>query len=313
MVPQKFNNCGPANLSLVLAFNGHAVDQLTIGAVIRPNYDDRNVSPNELVRFVEEETPLRARALVAGDLQLLRRLLAAGLPVIVEKGLEDSQGWIGHYLTVVGYDQATTEFISMDTYLGPWDGSGRRDPFEEVDRLWAHFNRAFVLVYSPGEAERVAALLGPDFSTPDAMWQRARLQAQTALLADPQDAFAWFNLGASLTHLAELQQEPALMVDSATAFDEARRIGLPFRTLWYRFEPYRAYLEAGRLGEAITLAEAILSSSGGRDVEESYLYLGHARRAQGDLEAAAAAYRRALQLNSNLEEAAVSLSAISTD
>ncbi len=49
---------------------------------------------------------------------------------------------------------------------------------------------------------------------------------------------------------------------------------------------------AGKLG-----LPKMVGIIGGRDVEETYLYRGHARLAQGDTAAAKADYRRALDLN----------------
>ncbi len=66
--------------------------------------------------------------------------------------------------------------------------------------------------------------------------------------------------------------------------------------LWYQFEIYEAYLAAGRVEEVMTLTAAVLENAGGRDVEETYLYRGHAYMAQGDPAAAKADYRRALEL-----------------
>ena len=151
ITPQKFNNCGPTNLSLALNFYGHEVDQLEIAAVLKPNYDDRNVSPDELAAYVNEQTPLRAAVYSGGSLALLKQFIAAGFPVIVEKGLfpGEWEGWMGHYLTVYGYDDAAQTFTSMDTFLGPWDGSGRTDSYETMAEFWGHFNGTFLLVYPP--------------------------------------------------------------------------------------------------------------------------------------------------------------------
>ena len=115
IIPQKFNNCGPTNLTLVLNQYGVAVNQLDVAAVIRPNYEDRNVSPDELVRYVNDNTELAAAAYVGGDVDTLRALLAAGFPVIIETGLvpDAATGWMGHYLTVFAYDDITRHFLSL--------------------------------------------------------------------------------------------------------------------------------------------------------------------------------------------------------
>ena len=297
IIPQKFNNCGPTNLTLVLNHYGVDVDQLDVAAVIRPNYEDRNVSPEELVRYVNEQTTLAASAYAGGDVDTLRALLAAGFPVIIEKGLvpDAATGWMGHYLTVFAYDDITRHFSVRDTYLGPWRGEGLVG-YDATARDWAHFNGAFVVVYPPERAADVAGALGPTLADARAMWARAAERARTAAQQQPDDPFAWFNLGTSLTALAE-RGDTALYDGAAAAFDEARRLGLPARMLWYQFAPYAAYLAAGRPADVVTLAEATLSNQGGQNVEETYYYRGLALRAMGDEDAARAALARAAELN----------------
>jgi hypothetical protein len=297
IIPQKFNNCGPTNLTLVLNHYGVAVNQLDVAAVIRPNYEDRNVSPDELVRYVNDHTRLAAAAYVGGDVDTVRVLLAAGFPVIIEKGLEPdaATGWMGHYLTVFAYDDITRHFSVRDTYLGPWQGEGLV-AYDATVRDWAHFNGAFVVVYPPERAADVAHALGPTFADAGAMWARAAERARTAVGQRPDDPFAWFNLGASLTALAK-QGDAALYEAAAAAFDEARRLGLPARMLWYQFAPYEAYLAVGRHADVLTLAEATLGNQGGQNVEETYYYQGLALWAAGDEVGAQAALARAAELN----------------
>ena len=67
-----------------------------------------------------------------GDLEMIKRFLAAGFPVVIEKGYElPDSGWWGHYLTIYGYDDQLEELYSQDSYLGPFDGSGRVDGYTE--------------------------------------------------------------------------------------------------------------------------------------------------------------------------------------
>ncbi|MCA9931394.1 MAG: C39 family peptidase [Anaerolineales bacterium] len=302
VIPQKFNNCGPANVTILLDFYGIEADQLEIGDQIKPNYDDRNVSPWELVDYVNESAPLRATYYVGGDRKLLQRFLAAGFPVIIEKGLYPNSydGWMGHYLTLVGYDDAEQAFISLDTFLGPWDSSGRFESYDFVDEFWHQFNNTFILIY-PVEAETaVLALLDDTFQDPLLMWQHAAQTAQAQIRTNPDDAYAWFNLGAGLTRLGQLIGDDQLYANAATAFDRARTIGLPWRMLWYQFEPYEAYLGANRPDEVIALTDAILTTEGGQNVEETHLYRGLAFEMRGDSDMADAAFRRAISLNSNL-------------
>lgn len=305
IIPQKFNNCGPANLTITLGYYGLEVDQLDVGSSIKPNYDDRNVSPWELVDYVNSETPMQARHFVGGNVALLKQLLAAGYPVIIEKGLYPNtwEGWMGHYLTVVGYDDASQEFISLDTFLGPWDSSGRRDSYETVNEFWQMFNHTFVLLYPPEDETQILALLPSELTDLATMWRQTAVTNQQLTNQQPDNPYVWFNLGSSLTHLATLTNDPTLYASATAAFDQARTIGLPWRMLWYQFEPYEAYLASRRFDDVFTLSDAILSTEGGQNVEETYLYRSQAYLAFGDETAAAAALGTAIELNPNLETA----------
>ena len=313
VTPQKYNNCGPANLSIVLNYYGHQVNQLEIGEALKPNYEDRNVSPDELAAYVTSETELQSDILYGLNLTVLKQLLAAGFPVIVEKGLllEASHGWMGHYLTLYGYDDKEEVLYGLDTFLGPWDSTGRSFDFASLDELWAQFNRATIVVYPQERATELALVLGPDMLDEKTMWMAAADSARLAIEQDPSDAFAWLDLGASLYHLAVVESDSALFEQSAAAFDQAREIGLPWRTLWYQFEPYLAYIGAGRFDEVLALTDAVLTTSGGRNIEETYLYRGHALLASGDSESAGKAYERALRLNPGLDQAREALQALS--
>lgn len=303
VIPQEFNNCGPANLTITLGYHGYETNQLDVGGAIKPNYYDRNVSPWEMVDYVNTNTPLRAQYFVGGDMTLLKQLLAAGFPVIIEKGLYPNawEGWMGHYLTLVGYDEASQEFIGLDTFLGPWDSSGRRDSYDTIEEFWQQFNHTFILLYSPEQEAEILTLLPPHLQDEVMMWQATAVSNQALTDEEPDNPYVWFNLGSSLTHLARLTDDTTLYASAAAAFDQARTIGLPWRMLWYQFEPYEAYLANGRIEDVFALSDAILTTEGGQNVEETYLYRSQAFQALGDEAAANAALSLALQLNPNLQ------------
>ena len=298
ILPQKFNNCGPANLTINLTHYGIEADQLEIAAQIKPHYDDRNVSPWELVDYVNNQTSLNAQLLHGGDLDILKQLIAAGFPVMIEKGL-DHDGWMGHYLTLIGYDDAAQTFLTLDTFLGPWDSSGLAESYEFVEEYWQHFNYTFLVVYPPDQTPFVAQILGDRYLDETQMWQNTAVRAQDAINENPENAFAWFNLGSSLTHLAQLNDDPTYAQNAAIAFDQARSIGLPWRMLWYQFEPYQAYLLNGRNQEVIDLANAMLQNGGGLFVEETYLYKALALQQMGMDAEATAVLQHGLEINPN--------------
>ena len=295
---QTWNNCGPATLAMALSFYGWPGTQKE-AAALKPDPEDKNVSPEEMAAFTRR-LGLGAKVRVNGTLDLLRRLLRAGFPVILETGFEPDpkQGWMGHYRLLIGYSERAGQFIVMDSYMGPNQGV----PAEEADRYWRHFNRTYVLIYRPEEEGRLREVVGPDWEDDRRMWEGALARAQQEIQANPQDAFAWFNAGAALLRLGR----PS---DAAAAFDQARALGLPWRILWYRFEPFEAYLAVGRYREVIALADANLRVT--PYVEEWYDFKGQALLALGDREGARALFQRALQFNPNFAAARAHLAMVS--
>jgi tetratricopeptide (TPR) repeat protein len=118
---------------------------------------------------------------------------------------------------------------------------------------------------------------------------------------NPQDAFAWFNLGTSYAQVGYYQ-------DAAGSYDQARLLGLPWRMLWYQFGPYQAYLQVGRYDEVLALAEAALATT--VEVEETFYYKGLALQAQGDMAGARDAYQQAVDFNPNYVDAIQALAAL---
>jgi len=312
-IQQSFNNCGPANLTQVLNWYGDETTQDQAASYLKPNPEDRNVSPWQLSDYVNEFTELRSTVHSGGNLDLLKEFLAAGFPVVVEKGYEpetlSSQGWFGHYLTIFGYDDQRQEFIGLDSYVQP-DPGGRIETFDSLDRKWAHFNYTFYVVYEPEREAEVYQILGPEMLEPARMWENAARKAQEDIEEDPENSFAWFNLGTSLTRIGEMIGDADFYSNGALAFDQARALGLPPRKLWYEHRPYLAYMKTGRYQDMIDLADAVISTQGGRNVEETYLYMGHALLFQGDVRGAVEAYERALELNENFYPAEIALQSI---
>ena len=71
---------------MTLRMYGWEGDQYDIAKVIKPVDQDRNVNPDELRYYVLNEAGwLRAEMRVAGDMNLLKGLLAANYPVIIEE------------------------------------------------------------------------------------------------------------------------------------------------------------------------------------------------------------------------------------
>lgn len=224
-------------------------------------------------------------------------------------------GWYGHYLLVVAYDDEAQQFWVYDSWFGTSDvpgenadRDGRNLSYAEVEEYWPQFNRNYIAVYRPEQAEMATQIVGEDMDDAT-MWQRSLVQAQADAASDPDNAFFWFNLGTSYNANGQYEQ-------ASTAFDQARAIGLPWRMLWYQFGPYEAYYQVGRyedvilLADVIALADATLATKGGRNVEETYWYKGLAMEHLGNIDEAITNYRAALEVNFNACYAQISLDAL---
>ena len=319
-IPQAFNNCGPANVSIVLNYHGNSVDQTVVAQTLKPNPNDRNVSPWQIAELIDggpsvanEIEGLSIIVRSGGTEAMLKELITIGLPPVVERGIDfsDGEGWYGHYLTLFGYDDTTRTFDAMDTYAQPWAPNGEPFPYEDVLGLWQDFNYTFFVVYPDAREAEVLAIVGElDERT---MWENSVARAREEIAADASDKFAWFNLGTSMTELGILTGEAAFYEEGANAFDEARKLNLPYRMLWYQHRPYMAYFKIGRLQDVIDLANATIETSGGRNVEETYLWLGHALSAVNDPAGAGEAYRESLNVNANFYPAQTALDWLTRD
>lgn len=286
---QTWNNCGPATLAMGLSFFGHSDTQADTAGVLKPDADDKNVSPSELADYARS-VGLSAQWRVNGDANLLKRLLSHDLPVIVEMWIEpEPNDGMGHYRLLIGYDDAAGHFMTYDSLDGP-DVVVR---YAQFDAGWRVFNRAYVVVYPPEQHDVVAGLLGEAMDAETA-YRGAAARAEAALEASPDDAFAWFNLGSSLSALGE-------HAEAAAAFDRARMAGLPWRMLWYQFGPFESYLAVGRHEDVMALADANLRNAG--NLEESHYWKGRALAAVDQPDAARQAFQRALNSNPNFAPA----------
>ena len=54
---QGWNNCGPATLTNALTHFGYSDDQLRAANWLKPNHEDKNVTPQEMVNFVNSQIP----------------------------------------------------------------------------------------------------------------------------------------------------------------------------------------------------------------------------------------------------------------
>src|SRR5687768_447723 len=248
---QTWNTCGPATIAMAVSYFGRPELQAHAASFLKPNPDDKNVRPDELVTYVHS-LGLRADNLYAGDLDRLKRFVALGIPVLVSSWFGDPhEGGMGHYRLLTGYDDFTRQFFFHDSYVSP--GVNLSLGYTAFDEDWRVYSRAYMPVYAPDQAEAVAAIVEGDLD--EAFLQRRALRvAEEEAAARPNSPQSWFNLGTAFTRVGRT-------AEAALAFDRARAGGLPPRLLWYQFWPLEAYLAENRFTDVLSLAEYNLSQA----------------------------------------------------
>ena len=187
---QDWNNCGPATMAMTMSYFGLSVTQYDTAAFLKPNPEDRNVSPYEMVNYVNEFTNFAAINRANGNPETIKRLISQGVPVILEIGIEPPGeyrwlGWYGHYLLVVAYDDIAEQFWVYDSWLGTSivpgenaDNNGRALTYSELETFWPQFNRNYIAVYSSDRETAVQEIISQNLN--DAiMWQNNLKVART--------------------------------------------------------------------------------------------------------------------------------------
>jgi len=241
--------------------------------------------------YAKEEAGMGALVRVGGDLETLKRLIAAGYPVLVEKGphfrdIHYQITWMGHYQVLSGYNEPGQYFIAQDSYIEP----DYPQPYDLLIEEWRSFNYTYLVVFPPEKEEEVLSLLSKDANEYH-NYQRALAKAQNELYQTTgvDQFFAMFNYGTNLVALrdyagaAKAYDQAFLLYDTLPQDLSVR----PYRILWYQTGPFFAYYYTGRYRDVIEKATRNSIEMVRDDIpalEESYYWRGVARIAIGDQE-----------------------------
>ncbi len=174
---------------MYLRYYGWEGDQTTITEVVKPFREDRNVNVEELAYYVRNYAGwLNVQYRVGGDLETLKKLLAAGIPVMIEESFHFDEPywpnddlWAAHYQLVTGYDDAKQDLhrpgqLSM--------GPTRKSP----TRSWTNTGRPSTGFISwstrPSRKQTIKAILGDNWDA-DANRQHALEAAQAETQSRP--------------------------------------------------------------------------------------------------------------------------------
>ena len=293
---QSMNNCGPATLSMALSYWGWDGDQRDTKLWLRPHPEDRNVMPNEMEDSVRNHTGLNALTRWGGDIEMIKKFIAAGFPVIIERDRIDvspDEDWMGHYVVVTGYDDNTGRFFTQDSMVS----ADYPLPYGVVERSWRAFNYVYVVIYPPDREAEIFSILGPHADEAyNHQYAAQKAQQEIPVLEGRDLFFAWFNYGTSLVNLADYYGA-AQAYDHAfkTVYREIPDLAQPWRMMWYQTGPYFAYYHTQRYHDVIELANVTLENSGVTEIEETWVWRARARVALGNVEGAITDYRQALK------------------
>jgi tetratricopeptide (TPR) repeat protein len=293
---QTWNNCGPATITTNMSYFGRTETQVEAAQFLKPNSDDKNVSPYELAAYARS-TGMGAIVRQGGTVDELRMFLNNNFPVLTETWLVHDGDGLGHYRLITGFDDTEGVFITMDSLNGP----DHKVSYEQFNADWRVFNHLYLVTFPQDQANVISAIIG-DKVNDTIMYEGLVSQALAEIETQPNDAVTYFNLGEALTRLGRYSE-------AVIAFDQARTLGLHWRRLWYQFAPFEAYYATGRYQDVLDLAEATISSTSG--LEEAYYFQGLALHATGQ-PGAAEAFNAAITYNPNFTRAREALDLLAT-
>lgn len=301
-----WNYCAPANLAMALSYWGWKGDRTDTGKFLKPFSTDKNVMPYEMQNFVEQKTDLKAVIRVGGDMQMLKTLIYNGFPVIIEESevlhgeFGPSEGWIGHYLVVNGYNDDAGQFIGQDSLRG----ADSIVPYDGFMDTWRDFNYVYIVIYSPDKESQVMSILG-DQADETKNYEYAALKAANEVegLSGVHQFFAYYNRGTNLVALQDYNGAAAAYDAAYALYPNIPEADRPYRAIWYETGPYYAYYFTGRYWDVINLATTTLDAMAEPILEESYYWRARAEYALGDTVGAQRDVKAALKYHEGFEPA----------
>jgi hypothetical protein len=289
---QGFNNCGPANLAMILSYWGDPITQRDTEKVLKPRKEDRNVMPYEMLNYALTQSPFGGVVRYGGNMDMLKRLVAAGFPVVIERGYMDAkEGWMGHYGLIYAYDDATQKVNIPDTYLGEITMS-----YKDVEMYWAQFDDIYLVIYPWEREQEVKDILGQHWDENYNKLQALEQVSNRIYNVEGRELFfAWYSRGSILVEMQDY-------MGAATAYDNAFEVyntlvesQRPWRVTWYQTGPYFAYFYSGRYQDTLALAQKTISRSVEPAIPETFVWAGRASKMIGNYPNAIYYFNKALE------------------
>jgi len=292
---QTMNNCGPANLSMNITYWGWPTNQHITEDALKTHEDDRNVMLQEMLDYAQANTDLKGQLRFGGDIDVIKRLLSSGFPVLLERGHTDEEdGWMGHYSIITAYDDNSQSVQIPDTLLGMMSMT-----YAELQHDWWHFDGIYLVLYPAEREQDVLTLLGSDADPAQNLQNTlAKLDARIQQVSGQELFFAFYSKGSVLVEMSDF-------LGAAQAYDQAFALynqlepgQRPWRITWYQVGPYLAYYYTGRFQDTLNLAAQTIdnfANSNLAELPESWYWGGQSALMLGDKDTAARYFRKALE------------------
>lgn len=289
---QTMNNCGPANLSMNITYWGWTTNQHITEDALKTHKDDRNVMLQEMLDFVQASTDLKGQLRYGGDIEVIKRLLAGGFPVLLERGhTDEDDGWMGHYSIVTAYDDATQTVQIPDTLLGMMSMT-----YAELERDWWHFDGIYLVVYPAEREQEVLALLGKDADPSQNLHNTLeKVEARIQQVSEQDLFFALYSQGTILVEMGDYLAAAQVYDQAFAHYNQLEPGQRPWRITWYQVGPYLAYYYSGRYQDALILAEQTIANTSFPSLPETWYWGGQAALMLGDKATAERYFRKALE------------------
>ncbi len=252
---QTWNNCAPMSIIYALSYYGVKLTQEECGKALRPsqgtnnaaNSGDKHVYAEEIVSYVRGKG-FKAVIRENGTFDILRQLLAAGVPVITQQWLHDGDE-IGHYRTARGYDLNTNTIIFNDAMA---DGPKTVVSTTAQEKLWKGWNRRYIPIYTAKLEPTVMAILGPD-ADQGANMKRAMTAALQYAESNPKDIDAWRNVGYLNYAAGDCKAALNIWETRLTKMLVPNETGPYNHFLWYQLWPVECYNKLGNYQQVIKI------------------------------------------------------------
>ena len=289
---QLFNNCGPTNLAMLLSYWGWEGDQHVVEKVIKPLKEDRNVMPYEMLEYVNEQTSLTGVVRYGGDIDMVKKLVAAGFPVLVERGyMNAKEGWMGHYGLITTYDDSIQKVHIPDSFLGDI-----ALPYDLLSMYWNQFDGIYLVIYPYDREPEVIDILGPQWDADyNLRYALEKTTERINTLEGRELFFAWYSRGNILVEMKDYAGAAEAYDKAFAEYDKIPESDKPWRVFWYQTGPFFAYFYTARYNDVLNLANYVLDITPEDAIPETWVWRGRANKMLGDWTAAESDFRKALQ------------------